>query len=108
MELLHLLAALTLFELAISGLRNLMGCRTRRHAVLEVDTIALDAFYQIGNATLPIARILLALLGCLHAPGFTRSNSVDNASRVVDVVAIIIDVAIKRLACKQAVTHTYN
>ncbi|OOW74308.1 hypothetical protein Xmar_10575 [Xanthomonas axonopodis pv. martyniicola] len=68
--------------------------------MLEVDSITLYAFDQIRNATFPIARIFLAFLGYLHAPGFARSNSVDNASRVVDVVAIMIDVAIKRLACK--------
>ncbi|OOX21928.1 hypothetical protein Xcaj_20635 [Xanthomonas axonopodis pv. cajani] len=100
MKLLHLLAALALFELAIVRLRSLMRCRTRRHAVLEVDSIAFYAFDQIRNATLPIFRMLLALLGCLYAPGFTRSNSIDHASRVVDVVIIIIDVAIKRLACE--------
>uniref|UniRef100_A0AB33FCV9 Uncharacterized protein n=1 Tax=Xanthomonas citri pv. phaseoli var. fuscans TaxID=473423 RepID=A0AB33FCV9_XANCI len=68
--------------------------------MLEVDSIAFYAFDQIRNATFPITRILLAFLGCLYAPGFARSNSVDHASRVVDVVAIIIDVAIKRLACE--------
>ncbi|PPV01647.1 hypothetical protein XvhCFBP2543_16300 [Xanthomonas vasicola] len=68
--------------------------------MLEIDTISFDAFDQIGNATLPIPTIFLAFLGCLYAPGFARSNSVDHASRVVDVVAIIIDVAIKGLACE--------
>lgn len=85
-----------------------MGSRTGRHAMLEIDTISFDAFDQIGNATLPIPSIFLALLGCLYASGFARINSVDHASRVVDIVAIIIDVAIKRLACEQAVTHTDN
>ncbi|OAX85897.1 hypothetical protein A7D16_20760 [Xanthomonas nasturtii] len=93
-------AALALFQLAVIRLRNLMRCRTRRHAVLEIDTIAFDAFDQIGNATLPIDRILLTFLGCLYAPGFAGSNSVDHASRIVDVMAIVIDVAIKRLTCK--------
>ncbi|OOW77179.1 hypothetical protein Xvtw_04345 [Xanthomonas campestris pv. vitiswoodrowii] len=68
--------------------------------MLEVDTIAFHAFDQIRNTTFPIACILLAFLGCLYAPGFARSNPVDHASRVVYVVAIIIDVAIKRLACE--------
>ncbi|OAG68660.1 hypothetical protein A7D17_13185 [Xanthomonas floridensis] len=95
-----MLAALALFQLAVTGFRNMMRCRTRRHVVLEVDTIAFHAFDQIRNATFPIACILLAFLGCLYAPGLARSNPVDDASRVVDVVAIIIDIAIKRLTCE--------